>query len=347
MRGATRIQVIAVQALAGAATAALLGLAMGVVWPWDTPWWVALVAAALDAARVRPPSVRTQVPAYWGRIFDARVVALLYGARLGIGPLTILPTWLWWAALVLGASEGPWPSALVGVTFALSRTLTSWVAGEVTTRHGPARVHALDARVRLAAALVVAAVALAACSDDDPDVAKERGEPPATSIVLEPSTTTTTTPEEGELDALLLDDPLPGFEAGPSGPLDLDAAAAAEDPEAERALLETRGFVAGAERRFLDGDRIVYLAVYEFADAAGAAAYLVDGAETLAARAAEPFDVVEVDGAVGFTTVDPDGFTAHAVAYTRGPHWFLVLVGAPDASLTSEQAIAVARRQSG
>jgi hypothetical protein len=362
VRGATRIQVITIQALAGAATAGALGLLLGVLWPgsegsWGetlrTPWWLALVAAALDALQVRPPAVRTQVPAYWGRIFDARLVALLYGARLGVGPLTMLPTWLWWAAVVLGAAEGPWPSALVGATFAVTRTLTSWLAGEVTVRRGPATVHRLDAKVRLAAAVLVAALALAACSDGDGDrdTAEEgRGassDDPTPTLELEPTTTTTTTPETEALDDLLLTDPLPGFELDGGGPLDLDAAAAAEtDPDAERALLETRGFVAGTERRFRDGDRVVYLASYEFTDGAGAAAYLVDGTEHVTARGADQFDV-PLDGAVGFTTVDPDGFTAHAVAYTSGARWFLVLVGAPDASLTTQHAIDLATRQSG
>ncbi|HYD10867.1 MAG TPA: hypothetical protein VEA78_12270, partial [Acidimicrobiales bacterium] len=193
MRGATRILVITIQAAAGAVTAGLLGLLVGTVWPWSTPWWLALVAAGLDVLRVRPSAVRTQVPAYWGRIFDARLVALLYGARLGIGPLTMLPTWLWWAALLLGAAEGPWPSALVGATYAVVRTLTSWVAGEVTVRQGPSRVHALDGRVRVVAALVVAAVALAACSGDEREPTKASGTP--TSIELTPTTTSTTTPE--------------------------------------------------------------------------------------------------------------------------------------------------------
>lgn len=350
-----RIQVIAIQAAAGVATAGALGLVAGTAWPssWDAPAWLALVAAALDVARIRPPAARSQVPAYWGRIFDARLVALLYGARLGVGPLTILPTWLWWAALVLGAAEGPWPSALVGATFALTRTLTSWAAGEVTTRRGPQRVHSLDATVRLGVAVLVVALALGACSDDDD---ADRGDAPSASasedttptLELESTTTTTTTPETEALDDLLLDEALDGFEPTPSRPLDLEAAAEAEvsDPGAERALLETRGFVAGVERRFVDGDRIVYLASYEFRDAGGAAAYLVDGAETLTARAADPFDV-PVDGAVGFTTVDPDGFTAHAVAFTREARWFLVLVGAPDASLTTQHAIDLATRQAG
>lgn len=351
-----RAQVITLQAAAGALGAALLGLAVGALWPatWDAPAWLALLAAALDALRVPPPSVRTQVPAYWGRIFGPRAVAVLYGARLGIGPLTILPTWLWWAALALGAAEGPWPSALVGATYAVVRTLTSWLAGEVTTRRGPSAVHRLDGRVRLGVAVAVVAVALAACSEgsdsDEPDderpARSSTTEAERRELELERSTTTTTTPEEAALEALLLDDVgLEGFGRGPGGPLDLEAAAQAEsDPEAERALLRTRRFVGGFDRRFLnEEDHIVYLAVYEFAEGGDAAAYLVDGTETLTARAAEPFDV-PIDGAVGFTTVE-EGFTAHFVAFTRGPRWFLVLVGSPGGERTADEAIALAARQ--
>lgn len=355
MRGATRIQVITLQAAAGVLSAGVLGLAVGALWPaaWDAPAWLALVATALDAVRVPPPSVRRQVPAYWGRIFDARTVAVLYGARLGIGPLTILPTWLWWAALVAGAAEGPWTSAFVGATYAVVRTIVSWLAGEVTTRRGPSGVHRLDGRVRLGVAMAVVAVALAACSDGDPDEPGDerpsRSSSTSTSareLELEPTTTTTTTPEEAALEALLLDDVgLEGFGEGPGGPLDLEAAAQAEsDPEAERALLRTRRFVGGFERRFLnEEEHVVYLAVYEFAEGGDAAAYLVDGTETLTARAAEPFDV-PIDGAVGFTTVE-EGFTAHFVAFTRGPRWFLVLVGSPAGERTADEAIALAARQ--
>jgi hypothetical protein len=210
-------------------------------------------------------------------------------------------------------------------------------------------VHALDTKVRLMAAVIVAAVALTACSssgDDAPraddGAAEEDGVP---TIELEPTTTTTTTPETDALDDLLLTSTIEGFEPDGGGPLDLDAAAETEvDADAERALLETRGFVTGVERRFRDGERVVYLASYEFRDTGQAAAYLVDGSETLAARDADPIDV-PLDGAVGFTTVDPDGFTAHAVAYTRGTRWFLVLVGSPDASLGPDAAIELATRQ--
>jgi hypothetical protein len=149
VRGAEGIQVVAVLALAGVATGAGLGLLVGLVWAltgaaplgeWPAAA-VALTAVAADVVarltgRLRPLALGRQVPQLWGRLFGARTTALLYGARLGVGPLTILTTWTWWAALAVGASLGPWPSAAVGAAFALTRTVTM-VAAVAGTREGP------------------------------------------------------------------------------------------------------------------------------------------------------------------------------------------------------------------
>lgn len=121
----------------GALTGGLVGLVAGAAWGGVGPDRVApLVVAAIaglallaDLAGVRPLAVGKQVPQAWGRLFGARLTAVLYGARLGVGPLTILRTWTWWAAFVVGASLGPWPSAAIGAAFALSRTLTILLAG--------------------------------------------------------------------------------------------------------------------------------------------------------------------------------------------------------------------------
>lgn len=132
---------VAILALSGAATGAAVGLVAALVWAavgagplGGLPAGAIAVAAVVAdvAARVgghpRPLAVHRQVPQVWGRIFGSRTVALLYGARLGVGPLTILTTWTWWAALVVGASLGPWPSAAVGAAYALTRTLTMVIA---------------------------------------------------------------------------------------------------------------------------------------------------------------------------------------------------------------------------
>lgn len=198
-------------------------------------------------------------------------------------------------------------------------------------------------------------------SDDVGDAEAGDGTTPApdettgATLELTPAPTTTTTPEDRAMSDLLLDDvPLEGFsradEALGAGPLDLDAAAAAEnDAAAERALLETRGFERGVSRAWLDpGQDVVYVAVYDFADVEGAAAYLADGAETLRARGAIPFDVPEVAGAVGFTTIEESSagtFTAHVVAFPAGDRWVLTLVGSADSGMTPDDARAVAAAQ--
>jgi hypothetical protein len=367
VRGALRIQVLALLALTGALTGALLGWVAGLVaTPFPAPTTafatgvVAVVAVLEAVGRPKPLAVRRQVPQLWGRIFGPRTVAVLYGARLGVGPATILPTWLWWGAFVLGAACGPWVGALVGAVFALARTAVTHgsVAG---VRSGPAmsrRIQAVRRAERpfaVGIAVLVAVVALAGCSDGSEDATAKT----TTTIDRRPVPTTTstapTTPEVIALDDVLLDDALPGFTrhdaAVGAGALDLEAAAKAEaDTDAERAVLETRGFVRGASRAWTGpDDDVVYLAAYEFASAEGAAAYLVDGTEHLLARQATRFEVPGVVGARGFTTVDHDAdgttFTAHAVAYTRGPRWFLVLLGSRHATLTTDQAIALAARQ--
>lgn len=364
---------------AGALTGALVGFVSGIVWavtglpPLGAIGLTVLVAAALgaDVAHARghgprPFSTGRQVPQYWGRLFGGRTTALLYGARLGVGPSTILATWTWWAAAVAGASVGPWPAAGVGVVFAVSRTATMVLA---MAGAGPAmsrRVAVLrDARVAVAwvtnvGLVVVVTAMLASCSGSDSAGGNGGGggaadtstsdEPPE--LTLDASTTSTTTEADVALDALILDETLPGFTRADdvigAGPLDLEAAAQAEaDPAAEQALLETRKFQRGVSRAWIDPlQDVAYEAVYTFADEAGARAYLADGAETLVARAAIPFDVPGVPGAQGFTTLEEDeqgAFTAHAASFTRGRNWFLVLVGSDSSRRTADEARSLAR----
>lgn len=210
-------------------------------------------------------------------------------------------------------------------------------------------------------ALVVLGAPLTSCSDDDGGVGggaetAEGGGGATGTLQLTPSSTTTTAPGEAAVyDLLLAEPPLDGFARADdvlgTGALDLEAAAAAErDVDAERALLEARGFERGASRAWLDPDQdVVYLAVYDFGDAEGATAYLQAAAEGLQARGATAFDVPEVPGALGFTTVEdgPDGtFSAHAVTFARGDRWFLALVGSPGRGRSPEDVRAVAAAQS-
>lgn len=162
--------------LAASASAALLGFFAGLpglALPWrPAPGAAAALALAvvtLDLAAMRPaapqpPSVRKQVPVEWSRLFAPAVVALLYGARLGVGPLTILRTWLWWGAFLLGALLGPLHGMAVGASFALARVISTLGLGMWVRQHAPRRmahVRAVERRsayalLGLAAALTVA-----------------------------------------------------------------------------------------------------------------------------------------------------------------------------------------------
>ena len=160
------------------ATGALVGFVAGVAWAVPAlpalPRWavVALVAAALGAdvvhvrtGALRPPAVGKQVPREWSRLFSPPTVAVLYGGRLGIGPATILTTWLWWAVAVLAASQGVWASTAVGGAFGLVRTgvmvaLAEWVRLAAAPRM--ARVRALETAVIVAVTPLALASALLA-----------------------------------------------------------------------------------------------------------------------------------------------------------------------------------------
>lgn len=131
----------------------------------------AVVAAAVSAdfavarrGRPRPPAVSTQVPQVWSAVFGPGTVAGLYGARLGVGPLTLLPTWLWWAMFGLAAATGPGAAAVAGATFGLVRTLAGIAAGEWAAPAGVGRMQRLRAwepRVGTAASVAAAGVTLA------------------------------------------------------------------------------------------------------------------------------------------------------------------------------------------
>ncbi len=167
----------ATSAGAGASAGLVLGAVAGLLRiPAPGPVSVTLVigvAVAADlAVLVRggpdPVSVRRQVPQAWGRLLSPPVAASLYGARLGIGPLTVLNSWLWWAAALLGAALGVVPSVLVGLAFGLVRGLTTAAAARVVEgamAAGMARLRAMErtvARVGLGVALVAAVASLLA-----------------------------------------------------------------------------------------------------------------------------------------------------------------------------------------
>lgn len=374
----------------GTAAGALVGLAAGLLWallglPAATVAVAAaavVVALALDvAARTsrwpRPLAVRSQVPREWSRVFAPVTTGVLYGARLGVGPLTILPTWLWWSATGVATSLGPVEGAAVGATFALVRLVVTVAASAHVEPAMVERMARLRSSERLtvgvlgAAALVAAVLAVAACSSDGDDASPTTTSTSAASS--DDGTTTTTTsdgttttaaptttstvapkPEDEVLAAVLLDEvPASGFELltapASTGPLDLAAAAAFEsDDDAERQLLETRGFQRGYIRSWADGTGgAIVLEVYRFASADGASAYQADGLLTLEGFGAELFDVADIPGAKGFAQVAAgEGATnVYGVVFNHEGLFFLVLVTAPGSGASADDARTVATAQ--
>ena len=391
VRGRERVVVAGLLLASSGLTGALAGWAGGVAWslllgPALNAWALVVLvvgALALDlVSRVAPPlSVRRQVPQLWGRIFSAPTVAVLYGARLGVGPLTILRTWLWWAAFVAGASAGPWWGAGVGAAFGSVRIAAMLAAGtgagHLQSRERVATV-VLGAGTLLAVAVAgtafgwsgadadADAVVDRATSGGDaagecPDVRGSRGAmcaaPPSrpagassTSSTSSATTAAPPSPEDAErtsaLSARLPQALVPGWERAPDdpqrrlGPLDLAAAAAAEaDTPAERALLETRRFRRGHARGWRGpAGQVGYASVYEFASAADAAAYLVDGVTTIEARGARVYDVAAPAGGKGFSQAGQaaagEGSTvSHGVVFVEGDRFFLVFVSGSDSSV--------------
>jgi hypothetical protein len=366
--------VVAVLLLAtSASSGAVVGFAAGAVWSVlaDPLSWLAVVlvtggAVVLDASCVPALSIRRQVPQLWGRIFPAPTVAVLYGARLGVGPLTILRTWLWWSALVVGASAGPWWSAAVGATFGLGRVAAMLGAG---TRAGALQRDERRWTIGLAAFAMAVVLAPAVVADSDeaempprtgPGTQASRDAPVDPSyagrVTAPPSTTApVVAPPDRGLGALLPLEVLPGFERIPDdparriGPLDLATAAGVESDEpAERALLETRRFSSGHARAWRDGaGRVAYASVYEFASPADAEAYRGDGLTTIEGRGARLYDLEVPAGGRGFSQAEQaragaGSTVAHGVVFVRGARFFLVFVTSPDSSMGTADAAAVA-----
>lgn len=176
VEGNAKARVAGLLLLSGLSSGALVGFAGGIVWTvsplpgLDVAMIVvaAGIAVVLDVGhrvtgRLRPPSVGRQVPQDWSRVFDPPVVAVLYGARLGVGPLTILNSWSWWAAFLTGAAGGPAVGALVGAGFAVSRTVVmvavgAWARDAMAAQM--ARVRGGDRLAHLGCVLGAAALAV-------------------------------------------------------------------------------------------------------------------------------------------------------------------------------------------
>ena len=76
-----------------------------------------------STGRPRPPAVHTQVPQWWGQRYGPWWAAARYGLRLGVGPATILNTWMWWAGVLIAVSSGPLWAFGATATFVCVRTM--------------------------------------------------------------------------------------------------------------------------------------------------------------------------------------------------------------------------------
>ncbi|HVM09540.1 MAG TPA: hypothetical protein VM345_13820 [Acidimicrobiales bacterium] len=371
VRGPKRILVASLLTISSAGSGALTGFVLGVIGEAfgvaDVPRWAVVVAAALVVvvdAFVPPLSVRRQVPQLWGRVFDVRTTAVLYGLRLGVGPLTILRTWWWWFAVVTAALAGVWWSVAVGASFGVARILVMLGAG---TRAGCMRRSerlAIASGAGVLAVIVVAALALPEelAGDDRSSASRSRAPAPSAAPTNDgsaaPSTSSVPAPRAipadpglvlalpadiGERYELIPDDPGRAL-----GALDLATAAAIEQDEpAERSLLETRRFQIGHARawRHRDG-RVAYVAAYRFGSADDAAAYLVDGFITLESRGARVYGLASPAGARGFSQAASAGETsevAHGVGFTRGDVLVLVVETSRGSAATPSGAQRIAQ----
>ena len=81
------------------------------------------IALLLDLFRVKPLGLQRQVDENWLGSYRDWVVGFGFGAQLGSGFATIVPTWGTWALLVVSTMVGL-PSALVvGASFGLGRSV--------------------------------------------------------------------------------------------------------------------------------------------------------------------------------------------------------------------------------
>ena len=126
-------------ALGGAALGRALG-ALGLLLPGGQGWRAGALAAAcvlaagLDLRGVRPPGPRRQVDERWLTRYRGWVVGAGYGAQLGVGWATIVPTWgLYVVALAAALGGGPSVGVMVGTTFAVARALPVLLAAGIST----------------------------------------------------------------------------------------------------------------------------------------------------------------------------------------------------------------------
>jgi hypothetical protein len=133
---------------------------------------IALSVALLDAAliiwnRPRPWSVRSQVPRLWGHESGPWWAAARYGLRLGLGPATILNSWMWWGAMAVTAMQSLGDVVLVTVVFVVIRSIVTFsVSSGVRNGSDMAKrmsaIAGYDSTVRVAVAVIAGAIGFSA-----------------------------------------------------------------------------------------------------------------------------------------------------------------------------------------
>ncbi len=143
VRGLEKLLIFSLLLASASVTGGLVGFMLGVILillpdaSGGSTLIVGLLGAAiiadlsnLVAGKPQPFTLGRQVPREWRDLLNPRLVAGLYGARLGVGPLTILSTWMWWAGSLAAATLGVWTSVLFGSLFAAARVVSmALVAG--------------------------------------------------------------------------------------------------------------------------------------------------------------------------------------------------------------------------
>jgi hypothetical protein len=113
--------------LAGLAVFAVAGLLGSLVGLDRFNPWLSLVviaaAAILDLAGVRPLGPHRQVDEDWLGRYRDWVIGFGFGFQLGLGFVTIVPRFGYWAILVVAASLGLPEAALIGAGYGVGRSL--------------------------------------------------------------------------------------------------------------------------------------------------------------------------------------------------------------------------------
>lgn len=135
------------------AVAGLLGLSLGAPWGRAGASVVAVLAVLYLVRELSDLPIPTfdrkrQVPDWWRTFYAPELVALMYGAGLGIGFLTFLGHGTFVVVTALAAATGdPLTGALLAAPFGIARGLSVLVTVRTHDEEGPARLVAQLAEI--------------------------------------------------------------------------------------------------------------------------------------------------------------------------------------------------------